>query len=153
MLAGSEPGQPGEWKAKIEVEENIRRASVGTCKTRLRRRFIHGSAADAKFESSRGVIIDQPLNCRVRGNPGTQATATPKGSDWGQPRKPTGGATEGTGTGATWGMGLRDCRKIEDVRGNPERRDQRRYRSSEETGRPGDSNTVARKGERLGATR
>lgn len=26
MLAGSEPGQPGEWKAKVEVEESTGRA-------------------------------------------------------------------------------------------------------------------------------
>jgi len=37
--------------------------------------------------------------------------------------------------------------------GNLGRIDQRRYRKGEKTGQPEDSNTVARKGERIGETR
>jgi len=79
MLAGSEPGQLGEWRVRIEVEESIRRASFGTCKTRLRRRFIHGSAAHAKFESSRGVIIDQPFAMQGPGKPGNACDGNAEG--------------------------------------------------------------------------
>jgi len=79
MLTGSKPGRLGEWKVRIEVEESTRRASVGTCKTRLRRRFIHGSAADAKFESSRGVIIDQPFAMQGSGKPGDAGNGNAKG--------------------------------------------------------------------------
>ena len=44
-------------------------------------------AADAKFESSRGVIIDQLSMCRVRGNPGTQTDSSAAGQRLGKTRE------------------------------------------------------------------
>jgi len=130
------------------------------CKTRLRRRFIHGASPDAKFESNREVIIDPAAEEQGPGQPGYAAAAEPKdeqlgatlkASHRGSRREQRSGATRGARfgtTGRSRGSGKPDL-----PGGNPGRIDQRRYRSSEETGQPEDSNTVTRKGERIEATR
>jgi len=52
------------------------------CKTRLRRRFIHGLAADAKFESA-GESSSTSRSLQGPGKLGNVIAATPKGSDQG----------------------------------------------------------------------
>ena len=78
-MNGCKPGQPGEWKAKIEAGKCIRGTKLRMCKSRLRRRFIHGASRGCKVRVKRGVIVDQLLTCRVRGNPGTHENGNAEG--------------------------------------------------------------------------
>jgi len=117
-------------------------------------------AADAKFESSRGVIIDPAAEGQEPGKPGDAAAAAPEDERLGATLKASRrGSRREQGSGATRGAGFgtagrsRGLGKLSLPGGNPGRIDQRRYRSSEETGKPEDSTTVARKGERIEATR
>jgi hypothetical protein len=57
---------PGEWKAKIEAGECIRRARPLKVQDPIETKIHPRRAADAKFESSRGVIIDPAVEEKLR---------------------------------------------------------------------------------------
>jgi len=111
MLVGSELGQPDERKTKIEKRREHQESQAGMCNTRLRRRFIHACAgADAKFESTWGIIIDPAVEHAGRGETRERtATVTPKGGDQRMP----GGETQRANLKAkksariTWGASQR----------------------------------------------
>lgn len=153
-MNGCEPGQPGEWKAKIEARECIGRAKLGNVqdpvetKIHPQRELRMLSSSQAGSHHRPAVDVQgpgQPGNVRRRQRRGAAIGGDPESQPTAQPR--------GQGTGATRGAEPRHCRKIEEIQGDLEGIDRRRYRSSEETGQPEDSNTVARKGERFEATR
>jgi len=122
------------------------------CKTRFDTK-IHPlpRTEDAKFESSRGVIIDPAVDagfgatrrrrsgtaggCEIRGDSEIHQSAPPKERGFGATRKLTVGKAG-------------RCR----IRGNPETHQRRCWRS-EDSGQPGDSLTVSPKGARIEETR
>jgi len=115
---------------------------------------------DAKFESSRGVIIDQLLKCRVWGRSGTHGSSNAEGQQLGDTlRASRRRSRESNEPGRPGELNLGTTGRSRD-RGNSVslgetqgRIDRRSYRSSEETGQPEDSNTVTRKGGIFEATR
>jgi len=53
-------------------------SQAGMCKTRLRRRFIHGASCGCKVRVKLGVIIDPAAEEQGPGQPGDAAAAAPE---------------------------------------------------------------------------